>query len=270
MVEKLDMNATLPDTGPRTGRRIIEMSESEQDSLLPMLEDLLQMNGRQNKLKIIMPEDRKDIRSRIITPAADDDLPSLFDLPGGSGSFKPTQPQGRSYRGSHLFRSANEAVFLISSVLGTNHIATSLLAPLQETAPSAPNDGVFRDQDYLPAPKQESVPGSPIEVKFTEFGMVLDSKDFDALDDLETEIYNRLGAVSDTQGPQFFQLVYRSADEMLGFLEEYYGLVDSGGGGGGGAGGIMGGMMSNMLGGGGDLLGGLLGGDLGGSVGGMP
>lgn len=269
MVEKLDMNATLPDTGPRTGRRIIEMSESEQDSLLPMLEDLLQMNGRQNKLKIIMPEDRKDIRSRIITPAADDDLPSLFDLPGGSGSFKPTQPQGRSYRGSHLFRSANEAVFLISSVLGTNHIATSLLAPVQETAPSAPNDGVFRDQDYLPAPKQESVPGSPIEVKFTEFGMVLDSKDFDALDDLETEIYNRLGAVSDTQGPQFFQLVYRSADEMLGFLEEYYGLVDSGGGGGGGAGGIMGGMMSNMLGGGGDLLGGLLGGDLGGSVGGM-
>lgn len=268
MVEKLDLNADLPDTGPRTGRRIIEMSESEQDTLLPMLEDLLQMNGRPNKLNIIMPEDRKDIRSRIITPAADEDLPSLFDLPGGSGSFKPSQPEGRSYRGSHWIRPANEVVFLISSLLGANNFASSFLVPLQETEPAVANDGVFRDQDYLPAPKQESVPGSPIEVKFTEFGMVLDSKDFDALDDLENEIYNRLGTVSDAQGPQFFQLVYRSADEMLGFLEEYYGIADSGGGGGGGAGGIMGGMMSNMLGGGGDLLGGLLGGDLGGSVGG--
>ncbi len=199
------------------------------------------MNGRPNKLNIIMPEDRKDIRSRIITPAADEDLPSLFDLPGGSGSFKPSQPEGRSYRGSHWIRPANEAVFLISSLLGANNFASSFLVPLQETEPAVANDGVFRDQDYLPAPKQESVPGSPIEVKFTEFGMVLDSKDFDALDDLENEIYNRLGTVSDAQGPQFFQLVYRSADEMLGFLEEYYGIADSGGGGGGGAGGIMGG-----------------------------
>ena len=268
MVVKLDDNATLPDTGPRTGRRIIEMSESEQDTLLPMLEDLLQMNGRPNKLNIIMPEDRKDIRSRIITPAADEDLPSLFDLPGGSGSFKPSQPQGRSYRGSQWIRPTNEAVFLISSLLGGNSFASSVLVPFQETEPSTANDGVFRDQDYVPAPKQESVPGSPIEIKFTEFGMVLDSKDFDALDDLETEIYNRLGSVSDAQGPQFYQLIYRGADEMLGFLEEYYGIADSGGGGGGGAGGIMGGMMSNMLGGGGDLLGGLLGGDLGGGVGG--
>ena len=267
MVENLDMNATLPDSGPRTGRRIIEMSESEQDSLAPMIEDLLQMNGRSNKIQIIMPEDRKDIRSRIITPS-DDNLPSLFDLPGGSGSFKPSQPKGRSYRGSQLIRPANEAVFLISSLLGVTHSVSSFLAPLQEDEPAVTNDGVLRDQDYRPAPQQESVPGAPIEVKFTEFGMVLDSKDFDALDDLETEIYNRLGSVSDSQGPQFYQLVYRGADEMLGFLEEYYGLVDSGGGGGGGAGGIMGGMMSNMLGGGGDLLGGLLGGDLGGDVGG--
>lgn len=267
MVENLDMNATLPDSGPRTGRRIIEMSESEQDTLLPMIEDLLQMNGRSNKLNIIMPEDRKDIRSRIITPA-DDNLPSLFDLPGGSGSFKPSPPEERSYRGSQWIRPANKAVFLISSLLGVNYSVSSFLAPVQEDEPAAANDGVFRDQDYRPAPQQESVAGAPIEVKFTEFGMVLDSKDFDALDDLETEIYSRLGAVSDSQGPQFYQLVYRGADEMLGFLEEYYGLVDSGGGGGGGAGGIMGGMMSNMLGGGGDLLGGLLGGDLGGDVGG--
>jgi type II secretory pathway component GspD/PulD (secretin) len=261
MVENLDENATIPDTGPRTGRRIIDMSENEQDSILPMIEDLLQMNGRSNKIEIIMPEDRKNIRSRIITPS-EDDFPSLFDLP--DGSFKPSQPEGRGYRGSQWTPAVNESVFLISSLLGISQSATSLLVPFQETEPAETNEGISRDQDYRPAVQQDSVPGAPIEVKFTEFGMVLDSKDFDALDDLEAEIYSRLGSVSDAQGPQFYQLVFRGADEMLGFLEEYYGLVDSGGGGGGGAGGIMGGMMSNMLGGGGDLLGGLLGGDLGG------
>ncbi len=262
MVMTLDENATIPVTGPRTGHRMIDMSESDQQEIMPILEDLLYTKGRNNPLNIVMPEDRKDIRSRIRT-GPPESTPSLLEIPESSKRQPLLNTRPRNDKTSQLRSTVYESMVVVSSALGINPLAfSSFLLPRQDKVGST-SDEVARNQkkgDYRPAQQMPSIPGAPIEVRFTRFGIVLDSQDLDALDDLEDEIYRRLDVESTVQLPQFFPLNYRSADEMLAFLETYYGMADSGSGG-GGAGGMMQGMMNNMMGGGaGDLLGGLLGG----------
>jgi type II secretory pathway component GspD/PulD (secretin) len=261
MIQSIDDNSDIPSFGPRTGHRMIDMSESEQQEIMPMLEDLLYTTGRRNALNIVMPEERKDIRSRIRT-APLEGTRSLLELPESSDRRAPLNTRPLNNKSSKVRARINESVVILSSALGLNPIALSgLVSPWQDEVGST-SDEIARRQksdEYQPAEQMPSIPGAPIEVRFTRFGIVLDSEDLDALDDLEDEIYRRLDLESTIQLPQFFPLNYRSADEMLTFLETYYGMADSGGG--GGAGGMMQGMMNNMMGGGaGDLLGGLLGG----------
>lgn len=274
MVQSLDENATEPVTGPRTGRRIIDMSESEQQEIMPMLEDLLREKGRPNRLNIIMPEERKDIRSRIRTGPLDDPG-SFLNQPESSNRRVPMNIRPRGDRSSLRAPAKSlmqESLAIASIWAGVPSLSVGMMTPLQDNVGST-SDELARDKkknsEYKPAVQLPSVAGAPIEVRFTRFGIVLDSQDFDALDDLEDEIYRRLDEESTVQLPHFFPLVYRSADDMLEFLETYYGMADSGGGG-GGAGGMMQGMMNNMMGGGaGDLLGGLLGGGGAGGGGGV-
>jgi hypothetical protein len=69
-----------------------------------------------------------------------------------------------------------------------------------------------------------------------------------------------MGLQSDVQAPTFFFLKHRFAEEIAGFLGNYFGVSGSDGGD-GGVGGVVGGVLDNVMGGGsGDLLGGLLGG----------
>jgi hypothetical protein len=264
MVEQLDANSQLVITGPRSKIRMIEMSDSEQGDIMPMLEDLLQINNRSNKIEIILPEDRKDIRSRIRT-GPQNAAPSLLDFPQSNSSPAPRRNlnQRGQFQGSQFRQNLNQSMFLIGSAFGVSPTAlTSYVAPVQEEVSETSDESQLREFDYKPASQVKSIPGSPIKIRETAYGIVLDSQDLDALDDLERAIYDRLDEEGVAQAPKFFALNYRQADEMLGFLESYYGLGDSGGGGAGG--GLMEGMMNNMMGGGaGDLLGGLLGGGTG-------
>ena len=269
MVANLDANSVPLAIGPRTRRRVIPMSEIERDELLPMLEDLLYERGRENPFNVVMPEDRKNIQSRIKTAP-----PAPISEPVETRQ-QPQQklpPSLREVPSSRKTGKRNlilqQSTFLATSFLNLNQaIATGAVAIPQEEIGRASQEPLSTEQDssYRPAPQRESIAGAPIEVRFTEYGIVLDSLDLDALDDLEDSIYGQLGAESQVQLPQFFPLNHRRADDMMSFLETYYGIAPSGGG--GGAGGMVQGMMNNMVGGGtGDLLGGLLGGDsIGGS-----
>ncbi len=273
MVQQLDDKSNAIAVGPRTGRRLIEMDASEQAEIVPMLDDLLRVNGRRNALNIIMPEERKNIRTRINNRPANEG-PSLLDVPQSRtapirnprSSFRSDNRLQNKTSGS-LRQSTSEFALIGAMAIGIRPaILTGLLSPIQDEVGQT-SDDVKRTNapTYQPAAQEETVPGAPIEIRATPYGIVLDSKDLDALDDLERAIFDRLGTESSVQLPQFFPLKHRHADEMLNFLQIYFGLEEAGGGGGGGAGGMMQGMMNNMMGGGaGDLLGGLLGGGTGG------
>ena len=284
MVLKFDTNALPEYTGPRTGRRIIAMDETDQDDIFPILKDLLGVTGRQNTMNIIRPEDRRNIRQRLIAPENRDDE-DLLNLGNPTSSKQPKQRSRRidqrsRYESSQIESRMMESGLLFGQFVGVNPFAlTSILVQDNVMQDKGMQDGVKEDAvgktslenakddpyGYKPAPKVVSVPGAPIEVRFTAQGIVLDSKDLDALDDLENEIYRQLGESesSVTQFPSLFLIKHREADVLLTKLEEIFGLSDGGGGGGGG-GGLLGGIADNVLGGGGDLLGGLLGGGTGG------
>jgi type II secretory pathway component GspD/PulD (secretin) len=111
----------------------------------------------------------------------------------------------------------------------------------------------------------KSIAGSDIKIKITDYGIVLESKDLDALDELEFIIKEHITGPSDLARPRVYWLQNRSASYMKAKLDEVLGQGDSGGGG-GGLGGLLGGAMSNMVGGAaGNMLGGLMGGGGGGT-----
>ena len=261
MVADIDLSSIPVVQGPRTTRRIISMGEREQEDVMPILEDMLFSVGRTNKLNIIQPEDRKDIRKRLITPSADESDPlNLHGDPSSSNEPGSRRMDVRRYKSSQFNSRMMESGLILSQFAGVNPfvLTSGLLQGVDEDLgkTSAESD---EDSKYLykPAPQVLSVAGAPIEVRFTSAGIVLDSKDLDALDDLEDQIYNRIGEDTVVQLPTFFLLKYRDAGEMLTLLENYFGMSDSGGGGGGGGGGgLLGGMMDNVMGGAGDLLGG--------------
>lgn len=289
-VATLDENAIPEVSGSRSQRRIVNLSDREQETIMPMLEDLFGTTNRRNKLNIVMPEDRKTFRNRFKVPTNDLEAIESFDFPDEAGTpdrrqapQQRTQPLGSEQQktqplnggsGQRTLPLENKSGFFKSTI---SDVMFALATPMQPSLVgllAAPQESVgdtTQDQPrslpsdqalYIPPPQVASVPGAPIEVKFTDYGVVLFSEDLDALDDLEYLIQEQFSSSSESQPPFFFFIKYRTADKVLAFLEEYYGMSSDGGGGGGGN--LMTGMMSNMMGGGGDLLGGLLGGGLGG------
>ncbi len=119
----------------------------------------------------------------------------------------------------------------VSPLLSTGLLTTPTFVQEDEVGQTSQEDmGRVRSQDYRPAPQVASIPGAPIEVQFTEYGIVLRSDDLDALDDIERLIQEQLDAESAVQLPTFFFLKYRKADSMKAQLEQHFG-IDSGGGG---------------------------------------
>ena len=269
MVAKLDANSLVTEFGPRTRTRIIPMGEREMEELAPLLPDLLMSVGRDNPFNMIMPDERKDVKDTIKKQQSGD---SVDDFLRGR-SIPPAQKPNQSRRytpsrfrtsdAGQLKSNFNNVLSLAACALGVQHpLATSFVA-FQETEETTQRQV---GSTYQPAPEVKSVPGAPITGRFSNGSLILDSEDLDALDDLVYEIENRVKDSSSVARPTFFFLNYRSADEVIAFLENFYGISDGGSGGGGG--GLVEGMMSNMMGGGDDLLSGLLGGGTGGSGGG--
>jgi hypothetical protein len=149
---------------------------------------------------------------------------------------------------------------------GFNAMPTAMVSfPIQEQDLGKTSDETVNPSDGYSAPPQlPSMPGAPITVESTEYGIVLRSDDFDALDDLVYEIEQLLGSESSVQKPTFIYLKHREASTMMSQLEQFFGLADSSSAGGGNP---MAGMVDNMLGGGaGGMLDSILGGGGGGGA----
>lgn len=116
----------------------------------------------------------------------------------------------------------------------------------------------------------ESVPGDPVIIQMTPNGLMLMSRDLDALDTAERllkEFSKSTASTSDpTPAKTVFFLGYRPAAEVASEIEEILG-IGGGGGGGGGMGDMVSNMAQNALGGAaGGMMGALLGGGGGGST----
>jgi len=136
--------------------------------------------------------------------------------------------------------------------------------PTQESGSGS--SGRSTRPEYVPPQQFESIPGDDIQIKATEGGIVITSSDLDALDDMEDLILSQIGQQSEVQKPTFFYLRHRYADEIAGFLGNYFG-ISGGDDGGGGGGGLVGDVLNNLGGGGtGDLLDSFLGGAEGGGA----
>lgn len=264
MVADLDANAIPRRKGPRTSTRIISMDQSDIEEISPMMEDLLKTTGRKNSMIIVLPDERNELKRRMRG------VPSRRPEAGRSSEGQPIQDDELRNKGSHRLN-LKSGLALAIQLLGTSPaLQTGLLAPPEprqeeEVGNTSQEDGKPRNPDYRPAEQITSVPGAPIEVRFTDYGIVITSEDLDALDDIELLIQEQLDAESSVQLPTFYFLKHRKADSMKASLEQHFGIKSNSGTGEGGGASLMGNVMNNMLGGGtSDLLGGLLGGGGGG------
>ena len=279
ILEKLDADYEDPlPPGPRSRTRVISMDNSEQERLAPMLEYLFKSTNRDNPIRVIRPKDRPAMNMRIRGGEFND--PSALDPPEAGESLllppvrpdqpakqAPQQPAGRDDRRSKSGYLIPQLMLMGSQFAGGPTLLPSyaMLVQEDETSTDSTTTETFRDPDYKPAPKLQSIPGAPVEFKFMDGHLIIESDDLDAADDAVAIINSFLGEESTTQLPVFYELAHRPVMEMKENLEEYFGMSsDSGGGGGGG---LMGGVMNNMMGGAGDMLSGLLGADSGGSGG---
>jgi len=132
----------------------------------------------------------------------------------------------------------------------------------------------WQDDELPPArpsaAPEVSVPGDPVVIEMSPNGLMLRSRDLDALDLAERLLRdlsrNSLPVISTAPAKTVFLLGFRSASEVASEIEEILGIGGGGGGGGGGMGDLLGNMAQNALGGAaGGMVGALMGGGGGGS-----
>ena len=263
---ELDSKYQPIESGPRSSLVIIPMNEKDQLRLERALPDLLGSVNRDNPFNIIRPSQRKNLDERIRNGNMQDPMDKsdeklmdemLDGLPSAnrSRSTSPRSvPQSKlQKKPASVLQQASAFAFL---AFGHRANLVSNFALLQQDD-GAPTTNTA-SSDYRPPRKKESVTGAPIEFRFNEYGLTVESDDLDAIDDIEAAIADFLGQSSEVQLPSFFELQHRDVKEMQQMLENILGISDGGGGADAG-GNPLTGMMNNML-PGGDLFDGLLGG----------
>ncbi len=265
MIEKIDDEST-DISGPRRPSRFIEAPPRDIQKVIDRLQipGIMETMGRSNRLRLILPQDRDAFRNRNRLKRNMDVGPA--EEPDNQGSnFKD---ELRTRLNSRTWESTQ---YLVDSdsfyVMTTN-------SPFQdetqdETLDDESQIGQTTDRpsvNYQGVEEPSSVPGAPVEIRFTEQGILINSKDLDAADDLERLILNLIEDSSEAELPFFLLVRHRDVNEVKAIVEHICGLESSsGGGGGGGIGGLIGGAVQNAVGGAaGDALGGLLGGGGGG------
>lgn len=143
--------------------------------------------------------------------------------------------------------------------------------PATETTPAKPAEDTAQPAAENAAPTGPvSKPGADVIISLGPAGIILQSDDLDALDELETRLRMIIDA-SNSKGREFhiMYLHHAKAQVVATLLQELLSGAssssESGGGGGGGS--LMGDIATSMM---GDMLGGLLGGMGGGGGGGAP
>lgn len=242
MIKQLDQAQGRDPNRIRTNARVIEMSEEKRDELLNSVQDYWPTTGRKNTLRIIMPDekvqDKLDNRRRMVIP---EDSSTGIRFP--RREKKTVQRRG--------------------------NVRTVAYQQIVEKTPEEAQLGSSKSVGgrYMPPTEIKSVPGAELKIKATPFGVLIESDDLDALDDLE-DIFRAQTLDEDVeQGFTVFYLKYRDAPSVQAALEQMFGLASGSDGGGGGD--LMSGIMDNVAGEGtGDLFGGLLGGSSSSSSGG--
>ena len=244
MIAQLDKASLLDPNRSRSSTRILKMSPGKRDDLLEAAEDYMRSTGRRNPMRIIMPEDRKK-------PIGD---LKRFRSPGSDSKEMLTPPSAKPNDGTQTSRTASQR-----SALATSELMSFALTGLVAYQSQDDADG---NEDQTPSNEMSSsVAGSPIVIKGTPFGILLESDDLDALDDLERLLALEAGEEGTDQGLTFFYLKYQKASSIKSELDNMFGLGGGGGGGGGLGGDLLSGIVGNVAGeGAGDLLGGVLGG----------
>ena len=265
MIQELDLNAKPVLSGPRTTTRVISMTPREQDKLMDAIPDLWPTTGRLNPVRIKMPQDRSgDYRDSSLMRARETESvdPTSNDDSGNTGGADRMPDQSNRFRKRNY---PNLRLGLRGALAGM--LTYTPVQTVDEPSPGETLPDNNFDDEYIPPPQAKNVPGDEIRVRATNFGMVIESNDLDALDDLEYLIRDMLDEESEEDIPAMYLLKYRKVASLKASIEEFFGVESAGGGGAGGAGGLLGGMMGNMLGEtAGEAAGGLLG--LGGGGGG--
>ena len=235
MITQLDQAQGRDPNRVRTNARVVEMSPEKRDELLGTVRDYWPSTGRKNSLRIIMPDEK-------VQDKLDDGRKMI--VPQDSSTGIPFPPRRKVKR-----RSLVRAVAYQQIVEKT---------PAEAKMASAESESV--GGGYVPPSEVKSVPGADLTIKATPFGVLIESDDLDALDDLEDIFRSQTIEDGIDQGLTIFYLKYRKANFVKAELEQMFGLESQSSGSGAG-GGIMAGIMDNAVGEGtGDLLGGLLGG----------
>ena len=265
---ELDAKYVPVDSGPRKGTVIIPMDQKAAERLMPALPDLLKTVNRDNQFTIrpfnvIRPSDRKGLDERIrrgelqeLNKSDEEMMEEMIDdLPSANRSQRKSPasvPQSKlEKKPASALQQMSALAFL---TLGAQRASlVSNLVLLQQdggTATSSPSA-----DEYRAPPKKESVDGAPIDFRFNEYGLTVESDDLDAVADIQDAIEKFLGDSTEVQQPAILELQYRDVTEMQQILEAILGLSDGSGGGDAG-GNPLGGIVNNLL-PGGDLLDGL-------------
>ncbi len=180
--------------------------------------------------------------------------------PAAQPQVEPKAPPARQTEPTTQRNPANSPHF-ISRQLPAEGTAEKKADAAAAPAPAAGDAGAEAPQGPV------SKPGADIVISLGPAGIILQSEDLDALDELEGRLRMIIDA-SNAKGKEFhiMYLHHAKAQVVATLLQELLSGASSGGdtGGGGGGGSLMGDLAAGMM---GDMLGGLLGG-MGGSSGG--
>ena len=260
-IGQLDEYSAPVTDGLRTVRRVIPMSEGDRDRILDSIEDFWPTMGRDNPFSIGNPFD-------IRKPKETEDSESLLRK-NKSSQQNSRLPVRRGVSGrriqfqSSMNRIGDEAAGVVAAAFP---VASTLISAAVIQSPDDPSPGDFQKDGYQPPRQIKSVPGAPVRVWGTPYGIIIESKDFDAGDDVEYLIDQQLTEESEIARPTIYQLKHVEASYMKSLLEIIYGLESSDGGGGGS--GLLGGIADNVMGeAGSGMMDSLFGGGLGGGSG---
>lgn len=255
MIEQLDLPSSSATSGVPTNARFLPMSMGEAMRLTDDLPEIFPITGRKNKLLIVKPEDRKIPRRSLLTDEELDDIQQQFeDSLQTNPKRQGPNPDDQSY---------NDAIDLARY----RFVSTGQQEDDDQVGETS-DEGKTNQEDYYQLPETpESVPGAPITVKIVDGGIVLESDDLSALDDMVDLLNQLMSETSEEDMPAVFYLKHRRPDVVKALLDQYIGLSSGSTGGGGGGGNLIQNVASNALGPAADLFGGLFGGGLGGGAG---
>ena len=177
IIEELDSKSAPVSDGPRTVRRVISMNAAERDRILESFEDVWPTMGRDNPFDVRKPQSKAEDGSLF---RRNEKRKSLEEM---------LKEQGSVLRG-RLFEVAacmnpSMAMRLSDTVLQAPGRAIPG-DPFPGDHEPSPGDEVIQDADgYKLPPQIKSVPGAPVKIWGTEYGIIIESQDLDAGDDAE-------------------------------------------------------------------------------------